>query len=117
MDTGVFGANNDDAIENLEADMKTYYQNTNEPYRLRGKLVMNRIKTSGDWPKLKAKAAPCRHIGKYCKHLCELDNSGSLHDRRRLAVVTLLQRFYDILEVEDRFVSESAKHNLATLVQ
>jgi hypothetical protein len=78
---------------------------------------MARIKTSGDWPKLKAKAAPTRHIVAFAKQLAERFNTGSTHDKRRLAVVGLLDRFYEISENEPRFMSDAAKLELVGLSQ
>ena len=117
MDTGVFGPTNDEAICGLEEDCKQFHKSIGEPYPLRGKLNMARVKSSNDWPKLKAKAAPTRHVLKYALHLAESHNTLSVHDRQRLAVCKLLNRFYDILREEDRFVSDSAKLELPKLVQ
>ena len=66
--------------------------------KVQGDLTYERIKTSGDWPKLKAKAAATRHLLKFAAKLASTYNSGNVHDKRRLAVIELLVEFYNILE-------------------
>jgi hypothetical protein len=117
MDTGAYGPNNEEAIVNLEIALKNHYVQIKEPYTIRGKLTLERLKTSKDWPKLKAKGAPTRHAIKFAKTLAETHNTGSLHDRRRLAVCTLLDNFYEILDTNPRYICDADKAKLAPLVQ
>ena len=115
MDTGIWGANNEDALEGLKKELKEYYNSHPELHRTQGELTLPRIKTSGDWPKLKSKAASTRHIVKFAEKLAFEHNSGTFHDRRRLAVCKLLNRFYDITSMEGRYVSEECKDELKKL--
>ena len=117
MDLGVFGATNDEALHGLQKDLDAYYANNKKAHRIQGPLTLPRIKTSGDWPKLKAKAGSTRHIIRYCVTLCRQHNSDSVHDKRRLAIVTLLDKFYNIVETEGRYLSEKSKQELPILVQ
>jgi hypothetical protein len=117
MDLGVFGATNAEAVAGLEEDLQSWYDANKGVYKIQGELNFSRIKTSGDWPKLKAKAAATRHIIRYAVVLATRHNSGTTHDKRRLAICTLLQRFYAILENEGRYVSDAAKIELPKLAQ
>ena len=94
MDTGEYGPNKEIAVVNLKKALKEHYREVKEPYKIHGKLTMERIKTSADWPKLKAQAAPTRRCNLFAIKLARKHNSQSTHDKRRLAVVTLLDRFY-----------------------
>ena len=79
---------------------------------LRGKITIERIRTTADWPKLKAKAACTRQLSRYALHLAVKYNSGSLHDRRRHGVCHLLVRYYEIIEEQPRYLSDVAKAEL-----
>lgn len=97
----------------LYADMKEYTKKDSS--RLQGKLTIERIRTSGDWPKLKAKAACTRHLSFYARSLCERFNSGSVHDQRRLALCKLLCQFYTAVESEGMFMRAETKAEIARL--
>jgi len=99
----------------LEQDMKKWYQKTQDRSQLRGQLKVERLKTSNEWPKLKAKAAATRHLAKYGLLLAERFNSGSEHDRRRAAAAKLMCRFYEIIEGEGSQLPASAIQELATI--
>ena len=86
---------------------------TTRTHRIHGPPTLPRIKTSGDWPKLKAKAAASRHAVEFARVLSAEFNSGSRHDRRRLAICELLERVYQITYEEGRFVSDNARQELA----
>ena len=76
---------------------------------MEGKLTPQRVRTSGDWPKLKAKGANTRHLVPYTLALAQANNSGNDHDNSRVALCQILDRFYTILESEGRWLSEAAK--------
>ena len=76
---------------------------------------MERIRTRGGWPKLKAKGAATRHLAGFALQLAIRFNSGSVHDRRRVGVAQLLVEFYKILESEEQFLSESARARIQVL--
>ena len=46
----------------LYQEMQAWYSRTREKSRVQGKLTIERVRTSGGWPKLKAKAAATRHL-------------------------------------------------------
>ena len=103
-------------IELLNEDLKRWYYGAGRScYRLRGKISLDRLKTQSGWPKLQNKVASTRHLSGYCLDLCKRYNSGTEHDARRLAIVQLLHRFYEVLEQGDFFLSESALRELAEI--
>ena len=73
------------------------------PCRFRGQLTVKRLKTDNAWPKIKSKAAVVRHLAAFALHLAVKYDTGSAHDRRRVGICQLLQRFYEILENENMF--------------
>ena len=112
MDTGVYGPTNEIAIKGLQAEFKDFYSANPTLHKIQGALTLARIRTSADWPKLKAKAAACRHIVQFAKKLAEDNNSGTIHDKRRLACCQLVCRFYEILDESDRYLSDDQKREL-----
>ena len=82
---------------------------------------MERIRTSGGWPKLKAKAAATRHLAAYALYLITTygDSSGdpalASHDQLATGVCQLLCRFYDILGSESMFLSSAVKAEMPEL--
>ena len=116
MDDGVFGNGTmASKVSNLEADLKTFYKNNVELHRIAGELSINRIKTGGDWPKLKAKGAQTRHICKYTLELARTHNKHTTHDEDRLVVIELLCKYYDTIELDGMFHPESSQRDLKLL--
>ena len=104
MDLGVFGHTNELAIEGLGEDLDVWYKANRDAYKIQGPLTLARIKTSGDWPKLKAKAAATRHIMRYALKLAGQHNSGSIHDQRLLEFVNFWFAFMIlVIRVADTF--------------
>ena len=106
----------------LEARIKHWYNVHKEPTKIQGKLTFERLKTSNDWPKLKAKAAATRHLAHFALELVEREDDSlpvaaseevKLHSRRRRAVCQLLVRFYELLRRHGRFFTASAKTEIA----
>jgi len=100
----------DEIIKKLGAHLLEWYKNTKCDSRLQGKLTLDRVRTSGAWPKLKGKAAATRHLAAYALHLVK--TFGRDEDRSVLAVCTLLCEFYSILNNESMFLSEVARRRL-----
>ena len=60
---GVFGgANFGERVTAVAGHMDAWYKRTKCSSRLRGKLSLETIRASGDWPKLRGKAAAIRHL-------------------------------------------------------
>ena len=104
--------NQDKNVIELEKKMISWCKSNKDKSRLKGKLTMERLKTSGAWPKLKASAAATRHLVKFALKLCIDFDSGSVHDRRRLGVCQLLDRFYTIIDAETDVLSDAAREVL-----
>ena len=69
---GVFGgATQDERVKKLMAHMNEWYRSSQPSSRLKGKLTVERVRTSGQWPKLKAKAAATRHLAVYALSLAQ----------------------------------------------
>ena len=63
MRSGAFGGTNiPGQLKGLREALDEWYRRNKGRYRIQGKLTIDRIKTSSDWPKLKAKAAATRHL-------------------------------------------------------
>ena len=77
---------------------------------MRGKLTLEKIRTSNNWPKLKGKGAGVRSLSPFLLEQAELYLS-----ERHVLLCRMLCRFYHILANEDRFLSDDAKHELPRL--
>ena len=86
-------------------------------HRIHGRLTFSRLRTSGDWPKLKAKGADTRHLVPFALHLAEKHNSRSTHDKRRLACCQLMNEFYGHLENGGDFLSSHVLDRLEIISQ
>ena len=89
------------------AHMQNWYKSHNVSSKWQGKLTVDRVRTSGGWHKLKAKAACTRHLAQHVLHLAQ--TFGTSEDRRVSAVCQLLCEFYGIVSSESMFVTASAK--------
>ena len=94
------------------AELHQFYKDTRETARIQGKITIERLRTSGEWPKLKAKAAATRHCAKFALHLAAKHCDGSDHELRRLGVAQCLNDFYNLIEEEGQFLSDSARRRL-----
>ena len=82
---------------------------------MQGKLTVERLRTDGNWPKLKAKAAATRHLVQYAFELMVEHNRGTEGDQKVLAIIQLMVRFYAILKSSAMFLSREAKEELPKL--
>ena len=103
-----FGPNQAEQVKRLQQMIKAFYSRNKVASQMEGKLTLDRLRTMGSWPKLKAKAAAVRNLVPYVAELAAQHNSGSLHDTRRLALANDLHEFYNLLQNEGRFFSASA---------
>ena len=72
MALGHWGSNQKAQAAGLQEDMKFTYKvhnKTSKASKVQGDLTYERIKTSGEWPKLKAKAVATRHLAKFAAKL------------------------------------------------
>eukprot|EP00959_Pyramimonas_sp_CCMP1952_P130442 2727533-Pyramimonas_sp.AAC.1 len=71
MEAPGWGSNQKERAARLNDDLQKHYKTTKESVRVDGKITYERVKASGDWPLLKAKAAATRHITPYLVELAE----------------------------------------------
>jgi hypothetical protein len=113
---GVFGGvNNQEKLKLLFTDMKQWARRTRCKNFLQGELTENRVRTSGKWPKLKAKAAHVRHLSRYALDLVQRFGSRCEDSTLILGVVQLLVRFYDILDAGSMFLEPAIAVEVALL--
>ena len=121
MRTGVWGTNLADQLDGLRQVLTTWYNKNRGRYRIQGKLTLERIKTSSDWPKLKAKAAATRHLVFFCRDLLEQygviggTEAERTHNEQVRAICKLLCRYNEILSEHPGILSEGAKRELGSL--
>ena len=82
----------------LDRNIQDWYKTCERrPSKVQGKLTWERLKTSNDWPKLKAKAAATRHLSRFALEEAkkfdealpeDAEPTLKLHSRRRRAVCT-----------------------------
>ena len=90
MKLGQWGRTYGEQVTGLSADLKSWYRRSGSSlHKLKGKLTIDRLRSKGGWPKLKAKASATRHMAHYCLDIATRFNDGSVHDRRRLSLSTL----------------------------
>ncbi|CAK0877612.1 unnamed protein product, partial [Prorocentrum cordatum] len=117
MVRGQWGPNRESHMQGLVADIKQWYRSHKLAHKLQGELVFARLRTQADWPKLKATAAATRCLVPYAADLAKRYNSGSEHDRLRLAACELLARFYDLAYENDMFPPQPVKDEMAQLAR
>ena len=108
-----WGSKQEDRAAHLDKLLQKHYKDTKEVYKLNGPLSLERIRKSGDWPALRAKAAATRHMITFALKFATDNKNKHPHDDWRLGVVHLLNRFYEIIESEPMFPSEEARAELA----
>ena len=113
----VGGANYAESAKKLAADLKAWCQHTKCDSRLQGDLMLERIWTSGQWPKLKGKAVAIRRMAKYALELVQRFHYGSDHDNMVEMAITLLVRFCEILYSESQFCSPGVQREQPLLGQ
>ena len=109
-------------MKRAHAHLKAWYKRTRSTRKLQGELTAERVRQSGDWPKLKGKAAATRHLSRYALHLVQefgqmesLDDFVRVHDELALGVAQLLVRFYEIIDSQSQFMVDAIKVELLVL--
>ena len=87
MRLGQWGRRLADQTAGVSADLNTWYSTAKKAKtsKLQGKLTLERIRTDGGWPKIKAKAAATRHLSEYALAIAQRYDDGSSHSRSRSA--------------------------------
>ena len=108
-------------IKNCAADLKRWYKE-NPGYRLQGDLTQERVRPSGDWPKLRAKAAQTRHLARYALYLMQtyaqlesVDDFVRVHDQLALGCAQLLVQYYDLMNANSVHLSVATQIQFAQI--
>ena len=104
-----------DKIKRCFDDMKAGARRTRCKNFLQGELTEPRVRTSGQWPKLKAKAAHVRHLSRYALDLVLRFGAVAEDHSLVLSVVQMLVRFYDILDAGSMFLEQRVATEIAEL--
>ena len=91
-------------VEGLDAELLQHYKDTKEKVRVQGSLTVPRLRTEKGWPKLKTKAAACRHLARFALGLAQRHLGP-----RETAIAQLLVRFYELISGPDMFLAEAAR--------
>ena len=114
----VFGGRTyDDRVKRLQQHLNDWYRRTRATSKLQGAITLERLRTDGGWPKLKAKAAATRNLADYALELMETYGNAGIEDDMAKSICRLLVRFYTILREEDLILSDAAKVELPELGQ
>ena len=97
-------------VEQLQIQMLQWYKDHRVTSKIQGKLTKERIRTSGDWPKLKAKAAATRHLAPFALQLARAHLGA-----RQVAICQLLCELYDLLDAQPMFLDDAAIARLPRL--
>ena len=108
---GVFCAGGKQAnLEALDAALLKWYKREKVESRIKGKLTMERVRSSNGWPKLKCKAAAARHVAPFALELARQHL-----DRRMIAMCQLLCEFFVLINAQGMFLDNDAKDRLPKL--
>ena len=111
------GRNYEQRVGALSNALDNWYKRTKCDSRLRGKLSLERLRPSGDWPKLKGKAAAIRKLARFALEVAETYAENTAEDKLIIDVIGLLVAFYEIMDSESQFLSKAAKVNLPKIGQ
>ena len=84
-------------VARMDTHMRAWYRANRIPDKLQGPLTVERLRSSKEWPKLKAKAAQTRQLARYALTLVREFGDDSMMDTLALGVCTCLVRFYEVL--------------------
>ena len=107
----------DRRVFNLWSDLKLWYSNNRCTSRLQGELTKERVRASGQYPKLKAKAAATRHLAKYAYDLlCSYGDPThpvwGEHDKLARALCQMLVQFNDLIMANSQFSTADTQASL-----
>lgn len=101
------GSNQDANVALLEKYLRAWEKKTNAT-KLQGALTAERLRNSSGYPKLKAKGAATRHLAPYALAVARKFDSGSQHDRTKVAIAQLLCKLYNIMSSSGQFFAPDA---------
>ena len=95
-------------VEILDANLRAWQKTKKTQRPLQGKLTKERLRSDSGYPKLKAKGAQTRYLAEYALYIAKLYDTGSVHDRRKVAVAQQLCRLYELMRISSQFFSPEA---------
>ena len=98
-----------ECVKRLMVNLEQWYKRTKCTSKIQGKFSVDRLRTKGGWPKLHAKAAATRHLAPYALRLAEEHSDGTTEGNEMKHVCRMLVRFYEILQSESQFLSDTAR--------
>jgi len=104
-------------LEKLNQDIELWHKSTKVSSRMQGKVTIDRLRTDGQWPKLKCKGSATRQLAAYALRLISIHSDGTEGDRLIIALCQMLVRFYNILDSQSQFLDPAAKAEIPTLGQ
>ena len=103
-----------DRIRKMEQNLKQWYKDTRCENQIQGELTPQRVRTTSDWPKVKAKAAQTRALAHYALYLVTtFGNMDNEEEKLAMGVATRLVEFYTIMSAEDMFFVRCRSCSLA----
>ena len=88
------GRNQGESVAMLAEKYKAWCKTNKPKNQLQGEITKERLRTSANWPKFKAKAAQLRSLAPFALYLAEKHL-----DRRYQLIIKLLCRYYQVLEI------------------
>ena len=99
------GGNQQANIDLMERDLRRWEKEHSVKRGFQGRLTKERLRSESGYPKLKAKGAQTRHLANYILDVARRFDSGTQHDRKKIAVAQLLVRVYEIMASAGQFLS------------
>ena len=112
LSLNIWGTTQEANCLGLEAAMKAHYKKLKITNQFRGRLTIDRIKTSSDWPKLKGQGATVRSLGSFALCLAR-----EYLQERHVLLCQLMVRFYEVLDTERLYLSTAARREIAEIGQ
>ena len=103
------GGTMDRNAECLDEELTRWHSKNKSKRTLQGEITVARLRSTSGYTKLKGKASAVRHISEFG---LELAQKYLTHDKRLVAIITLLCRFYRILASEGLHMSADAKKSI-----
>ena len=109
-------ANQDQLLKRLVEDIKQWYRQNAAASKYDGKLNLDRIRIKGGRPKMKIKAAACRHLSRFALALAQTHaDPEDVCEMRAVGIITLLVEVYELVREGDMFLSDTVKTRIATI--
>jgi hypothetical protein len=82
-----------ECVKELNQHLVAWYKRVKCKNRLRGELTVDDLRKSGEYPKLRAKAAATRHLAPYVNELMTEFCTDDIHERRMKRLIEIQCQF------------------------